>query len=106
MRRFHTISTHSAVVHCGLKLHKIELVEYWAIRSSARSFTCTAHSFVSAALLALLARSTALISVICSLARSLAEEKEKETSYPKASYLVTLDLYGGRAADPIGDNVL
>merc|ERR1712002_165326 len=43
-------------------------VEYWAIRSSVRSFARTAHSFACSALLASLARSAALIR---SLARSL-----------------------------------
>ena len=43
--------------------------KYWAIRSSARSFARTAHSFACSALLASLARSAALIR---SLARSLA----------------------------------
>ena len=44
---------------------------YWAIRSSARSFARTAHSFACSALLASLARSAALIR---SLAHSLAPE--------------------------------
>ena len=46
-------------------------VQYWAIHSSVRSFTRTAHSFVFYALLASLARSTALLR---SLAHSLAPE--------------------------------
>ena len=46
-------------------------VGYWAIRSSARSFARTADSFAWIALLASLARSTALI---CSLTHSLAPE--------------------------------
>ena len=44
-------------------------VEYWAIRSSVRSFARTAHSFACSALLASLARSAALI-------RSLAHGKK------------------------------
>ena len=36
-------------------------MKYWAIHSSARSFTRTAHSFVFSALLVSLARSAALI---------------------------------------------
>ena len=58
-----------ATAHSELNDYEIDAVEYWAIRSSVHSFTCTAHSFACSALLALLARSTALIR---SLARSLA----------------------------------
>ena len=46
-------------------------IDYWAIRSSICSFTCTTHSFACSALLALLARSAALIrSLACSLTHS------------------------------------
>ena len=50
---------------------EIKRIENWAIRSSARSFARTTHSFSRSALLALLARSAALIR---SLAHSLAPE--------------------------------
>ena len=46
-------------------------LEYWATRSSVRSFARTAHSFACSALVALLACSTALI---CLLACSLTPE--------------------------------
>ena len=48
-------------------------VEYWAIRSSARSFNRTAQSFAGSALLASLARSAALIRLFT---RSRANGKE------------------------------
>ena len=52
-------------------------MEYSAIRSSARSFALTAHSFAGSALLASLARSAALIrSLARSLTRSRAHGKE------------------------------
>ena len=50
-------------------------VEHWAIRSSVRSFACTAHSLACSALLASLARSAALIH---SLARSLQSWWERD----------------------------
>ena len=44
-----------------------ERVEHWAIRSSARSFAHTAHSFACSTLLASITRSTALILLLARL---------------------------------------
>ena len=63
--------------HGGKKVLWNRRVEYWAISSSARSFTCTAHSFACSVLLDLLARSAALIrSLPLSLTRSGAYGKK------------------------------
>ena len=53
-------------------------VEYWAIRSSVRSFAHTAHSFACSALLASFARSAALIHSLAPLTRSLRSSWERD----------------------------
>ena len=62
-------------------------VDYWAICSSVRLFTRTAHSFACFALLASLARSAALIR---SLARSLTRSRAHGIVYDPMSHFQAL----------------
>ena len=65
-------------------------VEYWATRSSVRSFTRTAHSFTCSALLASLARSAALIhSLACSLTLKLMGKRFLSTNWMRWFYTVS-----------------
>ena len=66
------------------------ILKHWATRSSIRSFACTAHSFACSFLLALLARSSALIRLLacsfCSLPSSW------ETVYFKSQFHLVLNF--------------